>query len=88
MFSDEPYLCLRESFWHPEHAATTERYYVVDAATGGVTGYALSMQAYTDAEYRALLSESGFGDVRFRPAMGGEADEGVSGLVVITARKR
>ena len=88
LFSDEPYLCLRESFWHPDHAATTERYYVVDAHTGRVNGYASSMQAYTDAEYRALLSKCGFGDIRFRPSMGGSGDEGEGGLVVITSRKR
>ena len=34
VFSDGPYLCLREGFWHPDQAATTERYYVVDAAMG------------------------------------------------------
>ena len=88
VFSDEPYLCLRESFWHPDRAAATERYYVVDAQTGGVTRYASSMQAYTDAEYRALLSECGFGETEFHPSMDGDADELESGLVVITSRKR
>ena len=87
VFSDDPYLCLRESFWHPDHSATTERYYVVDARTGGVTKYASSMQAYTDAEYRALLADCGFGDIRFRPSMGGEGREREGGLVVITSRK-
>ena len=87
VFSDRPYLCLRESFWHPHLASTTERYFVVDAHAGGVTRYASSMRAYTDAEYRALLSECGFGDVRFHPSMGGDADERESGLVVITSRK-
>ena len=88
VFSDEAYLCLRESFWHPEHAASTERFYVVDAATGGVDRHASSMQAYTDAEYRGLLAEYGFGDIRFRPSMGGGGDEREGGLVVITARRR
>ena len=87
VFSDQPYLCLRESFWHPDHAAATERYYVIDARTGGVTGYAASMRAYTDAEYRALLAECGFGDVRFHPSMGGDADGRERGLMVITSRK-
>lgn len=87
VFLDEAYLCLRESFWHPEQAATTERYYVVDAATGGVTRYASSMQAYTDAEYRGLLAECGFGEIRFYPAMGGGKDGGEGGLVVLTARR-
>ncbi len=87
VFSDEPYLCLRESFWHPGQAAATERYFVVDAATGGVTRYASSMQAYTDAEYRGLLAECGFGEIAFHAAMGGGGDEGERGLVVIVARK-
>ena len=87
VFSDEPYLCLRESFWHPEHAATTERYFVVDAHAGDVTRFASSMQAYTDAEYRALLSECGFGDTQFLLSMAGNANERESGLVVITSRK-
>ena len=87
VFSDEPYLCLRESFWHPEHAATTERYYVVDAATGGVTRYASSMQAYTDAEYRGLLAECGFGEIEVRRAMVGGGDGGERGLVVVAARR-
>ena len=87
VFSDEPYLCLRESFWHPDQSAATERYYVVDAQTGGVTRYASSTQAYTDAEYRVLLSERGFRDIRFHPSMGGDEGEGDGGLLVVTSRK-
>lgn len=87
VFSDEPYLCLRESFWHAELAAATERYYVVDAETGGVIRYASSMQAYTDAEYRGLLAECGFREIAFHAAMGGGADERERGLVVIVARR-
>ena len=87
VFSDKPYLCLREGFWHPDQSAATERYWVVDAQSGSVSRYASSMQAYTDAEYRALLAERGFGDVRFRSSMGGDADERERGLMVITSRK-
>ena len=87
VFSDEPYLCLREGFWHPDQSAATERYWVVDAQSGSVSRYASSMQAYTDAEYRALLSECGFGDVRFHQSLGGGASERDGGLVVITSRK-
>ena len=87
VFADKPYLCLRESFWHPEHAATTERYFVVDAQTGVVVRFASSMQAYTDAEYRGLQSGRGFGDIRFYPSMGGDAEGHKSGLVAITSRK-
>ena len=61
---------------------------MVDAKSGGVVRYASSMQAYTGAEYGGLLSECGFGDVRFLPSMGGSGDEGEGGLVVIASRKR
>ena len=60
---------------------------MVDAQTGGVTRYASSTQAYTDAEYRALLSERGFRDIRFHPSMGADASEPPDGLIAITSRK-
>ena len=59
----------------------------VKCTTAGVTRYASSMQAYTDEEYRGLLAECGFGGVRFRPSMGGDASEPPDGLIAITSRK-
>jgi hypothetical protein len=45
---------------------------VVDAATGNVTRYASSAQAYTDEEYRSLLDACGFAEITFFPSLTGE----------------
>ena len=62
--------------------------YSAKCIIAGVTRYASSMRAYTDDEYRGLLSECGFGETEFHPSMDGDADELESGLLVITSRKR
>jgi hypothetical protein len=45
------------------------------------------MQAYTAKEYRLLLAQSGFEEVRFFPALTGEGTKGESDFCVIVARK-
>ena len=87
LFSDRPHLCLQESFWNPERRVSTQRYFVIDAATGEVSRHAESAQAYRDAEYRTLLLECGFSDVATHPSLLGEVDETQRGLVVLVARK-
>ncbi len=82
LFSDAPYLCLHEAFWHAEHATTTERWWIVDLATGETTRHAGSMQAYTDDEYRALLARTGFETITLPP----HAPE-TSGLVWLVGRR-
>ena len=59
LFSDRPHAQLYEAFWDAERQAATERYYIVDASSGGVAAYAQSMQAYDDAGYDALFREAG-----------------------------
>ena len=66
---------------------TTQRYFVVDAATGEVTRHASSMQAYTNEEYESLLIECGFRNVHFYPSLAGEAGEARDWLCAITAQK-
>ncbi len=87
LFSEHPHLCLTESFWEARQNVATERYFIVDAATGTVTRHASSTQGYTDAEYQALLEECGFRDVAFYPSLYGERDESQSGLMVIMGRR-
>ena len=87
LFSDQPYLCLEESFWDAERRTASKRYFIVDAATGEVAWHAQSFQAYTEAEYRALLSDCGFDDVAFFPSLTGVTDESQLGLLVVVARK-
>jgi SAM-dependent methyltransferase len=86
LFSDDAHLCLRENFWHPETKTATFRYYLVDAATTAVKRYAQTFQAYSDDAYAAMLEESGFEDLEFRPAMC-ESDKKDRYLMVIVARK-
>jgi SAM-dependent methyltransferase len=88
LFSDEPHLCLQESFWDAEGEVAMERYYVVSAQTGEVVRHSASTQAYTNEQYRALLVECGFSEVAFHPSMGGSADSAVSDLMVVLAQKK
>ena len=86
LFAPTPHICLTEHFWHDESRAATSRYYVIDAASGAVSRYAQSFQAYTEEEYAALLRDCGFGEVAFFPALDGGPGEGQPELQVIVAR--
>ena len=87
LFADRPHLCLEESAWDAATCTATTRYVVVDAATAGVTRHAATTQAYTDGEYRALLAERGFEEVRFLPSLTGSEEGAHPGLFAIVARK-
>jgi SAM-dependent methyltransferase len=87
LFSDRPHLCLTESSWNEELSVATERYFIVDAESGEVTRHASSMQAYSDEQYRALLTGCGLTNIAFRPSPGGEWGEMAAGLMAITARR-
>jgi SAM-dependent methyltransferase len=91
LFSERPHLCLKESWWDDATHTTTTRYMIVDAATAAVTRYAQSYQAYTDDEYRTVLVESGFVEVRFYTALAPSVDDAPDAathdLIAITARK-
>jgi SAM-dependent methyltransferase len=85
LFSDQPYLLLRENQWQEEQHVTTTRYFVIDSNSAEVTRFAQSFQAYQDEEYRQLLSDSGFEDIKILPGLTGE--ELTPGLIAIVARK-
>jgi SAM-dependent methyltransferase len=61
LFSYNPHLVLQENFWDAEAAASTNRFYVIDAQTASVSGYALSNEAYTEEELDDALHTAGFG---------------------------
>jgi SAM-dependent methyltransferase len=84
LFGDDPYLCLRESFWDEEHFAAIERWYVVDLATGETTRHAASLQAYPNEGYRELLARCGFAEPTILSGMGEAFQED---LRVLVARK-
>jgi len=87
LFSERPYIELKENFWDEVKKVTTTRYYIIDAETGAVSRMAQSARAYTTDEYAALLNESGFSSVEFYPFLGGVRDECAGHLVTIVARK-
>jgi SAM-dependent methyltransferase len=87
LFSKKPYLCLEERFWDSASRTATIRYFVIDASTANVTGYAQTFQAYTNAEYQSILMESGFKGVEFFPSLTGAQDESQADLIAIAARK-
>jgi SAM-dependent methyltransferase len=87
LFAAAPHLLLSESFWDERRAASTERFYVIDAATGDTTRYALSMQAYRNDDYAAVLRDAGYEEIVFYPSLTGEPDDSQAGLLAISARR-
>ena len=87
LFSDRPHLYLAESFWDEAGRTATTRCYIIDAETGEVTRHASTAQAYTDDQYRDLLAERGFEDIRFFPSLTGVEDATQADYLAIAARK-
>jgi hypothetical protein len=78
-------LLIGENFWDADNRTATERYFIVDAATGMVTRHASSMQAYDEDAYRRLLESHGFHEVTFYPSLIGQCDETSKDLLAIVA---
>jgi SAM-dependent methyltransferase len=87
LFSEHPHIVLMDSHWDEDCQAATQRYYVMDEVTSTVDRFAASYQSYTNAEYALLLTECGFKDARFYPALGRSDGEPDPTLMAITARK-
>lgn len=87
LWSASPHLCLQQSSWDADRAVATNRHLVIEAASGRVSRYGESLQAYTEPVYEALLRECGFGQVSFYPALTGVEDDRSDAFVVITGRK-
>lgn len=75
LFSETPHLYLQENFWDEGRAASTTRYFVLDAASCDVVCYASSMQAYTNEQYRRLLETCGFQSIQVYPSLLGATDQ-------------
>jgi len=86
LFSDSPHIILDEAFWDEDAKTSTHRFFIIDAESGGVTRYALSNEAYTREQLRALLLEVGYRDVQFFPSLTGEvnASSGTTFALVAT----
>jgi SAM-dependent methyltransferase len=86
LFSDKPYLCLKECFWDAEQSVATERYYIIDPSGGEVKQISASLQAYSFAEYREMMEEAGFIEIMTHPSFGAAAPN--PDFVVFTAVKQ
>src|SRR5574340_196745 len=74
LFSPRPHCVLEEHFWDAGEKAATTRFFVIDAASGGVVRHAMTTQGYAEEEYRALVEGAGFGGVQLLPSLIGEDD--------------
>ena len=78
LFSARPHLTLVENAWDPEVHSATQRFFIVDADSGQVECHALSVEAYTDTQYRGLLAGAGCREVLFFPSLVGTVVEETS----------
>jgi SAM-dependent methyltransferase len=83
LFAGEPHIVLTEAYWDELAKAATNRFYVI-GAHGTVTRYAASYQAYSDAEYEALLRELVLDEITFWPNLTGQGERSQS-FIAITA---
>lgn len=87
LFSDRPHIVLQENSWDDNVSASTTRFMVVDAASGAVSSYALSNEAYTDSELEEALRKFGFEDLARYPSLSGRSVAEESDLPVVVARQ-
>lgn len=83
LFSDQPHLVLSDVHWDDATATKTVRYFVVDAATAEVKKCAVTYQAYTDDQYRAMLGGAGFAGIQRLDGLGNYIQPGLFGLLAI-----
>jgi SAM-dependent methyltransferase len=87
LFSDEPYLCLTESFWNEEGSIAIERYYIIEETNKDIHLYINSTQAYEESQFISLLGSAGFRRIEFHPSLTGSKEQQLAGMFVVLARK-
>ncbi len=87
LFSPQPHVVLTESFWRPDTDAATKRYFVVNLLTDELTRFAQSFQAYSELQYRILLTQNGFHAFSTYRSLLGHTDPTQKDFVAIVARK-
>ena len=65
----------------------TERFYIVDAASGQVTRHAASTQAYEEEELETLLNSVGFEQVSFHASLTGKDEGEINDFLVVSTKK-
>ncbi|HKZ44198.1 MAG TPA: class I SAM-dependent methyltransferase [Anaerolineales bacterium] len=87
VFSEEPYICLTESFWDEETLAAVERYYVIPGSGNTIVEYINRTSAFEESDYKKMMVDAGFNLVRFYPSLTGEKTQQLDGMFVILAEK-
>ena len=75
LFSDDPYICLRENQWFEDVAVTVSRYLVIDVGAGRTTVYQSTMQAYSDEACEELMNEAGVGAICSAESLSGDRQD-------------
>jgi len=78
---------LQDNSWDDETSASATRFVVIDAATGAVSGSALSNEAYTDSELDEALRAAGFEGVKRCASLSGQAAAVETDLPVVVAHR-
>lgn len=87
LFTDNPHLCLQESFWHEELEAATVRFWVVDVNTGMLDRYAYSAKAYADDFFGGILWQMGMEDISVGPVPEEWSYDGSDDFILVRAQK-
>ncbi|MCP4675245.1 MAG: class I SAM-dependent methyltransferase [Deltaproteobacteria bacterium] len=75
LFSADPHLVLQEGYWDEASSTRTERFFVIDPATGKTERYALSNVAYGEKELASMMSEVGLESIRAFPSLSGKVED-------------
>ena len=87
LFAETPHIVLQDNFWNEDVSASTNRFSIIDGATGGVRSYSVSNEAYTEGELINAIELAGFTDARWFPSLTGAPISKEQDLPVIVATK-
>lgn len=60
LFSDDPHICLIENHWLEKQQTALQQFHILYPADGSVKSYRSTTKAWTEEQYRQLLTEAGF----------------------------
>jgi len=60
LFSDDPHICLIENYWLDKQQTALQQFHILDASNGTAKSYRSTTKAWTNDQYKQLLTEAGF----------------------------
>jgi SAM-dependent methyltransferase len=87
IFSEEPYLCLTESFWNEEKSIATEKYFIIEESGSDIRVFNNKTHAYEDKQFKQMITTAGFKSIEFHPSLTGSDEQQLDGMFVILAKK-